>query len=128
MCRATTTVATLILAFALAGCSSPRRWFTNRSIVRDPLVQFPTGGGIYVKIEQTERFGRRERTPEQYVWEQPDRPAKVLAVIGDPRPARVDPASRTSEIADDGESVRLLESGRTIATFDYPAGTATFAR
>src|SRR5688500_13897666 len=104
MRRAATALATLILALALAGCSSPRRWFTNTSIVRDPLVQFPTGGGIYARIEQTERLGRVERN-EEYVWDQPGRPAKVLAVLGDRPPGHVEPGSLTSQIADDGEIV-----------------------
>jgi hypothetical protein len=119
--------ATLICVALAAGCTSPRRWFTNTSTVRDNVVRLPDGGRIYVQIEQQEALGRRaKRTLPAYVWEQPDRLPKVLKVTGEAARA-IDAAAATSEVSDDGNVVRLVEAGRAVATFDYVAGTATFA-
>ena len=118
---------TLALSILLGGCTSPKRWFTNKSTVRDALVKLPNDGAIYVEIEQTEGLGQRERQLARYVWEQPGRQIKVLTVSGNSAPpAALDRASCTSHLSVDGNTADLLSKGRVVATFDYQAGTATF--
>ena len=115
----------LALLISLGGCTAPKRWFTNKSTVRDALVKLPNDGAIYVEIEQTEGLGHHERQPPRYVWEQPGREAKVLTVTGERRlPATVDPASCTFRLSEDGNTAELMSNGRVLATFDYAAGTA----
>jgi len=121
-------VAGVIVLFAVAGCTHPKRWFSNRSTVRDTVVALPEGGAIRVEIEQTESLGRTTQYQRRYVWDQPGRERKALKVIGsaDDSSASFNPAACTARVSDDGNVAELLNNDRAIATFDYAAGTATF--
>jgi hypothetical protein len=120
-------LAIVVTAIFLGGCTSPKRWFSNRSLVRDTVVKLPGDGAVYVEIEQTESFGHAaKRQPPRYLWEQPGRETKVLNVTGE-RPADMTTNSLSSRLSGDGNIAELLANGRVIATFNYTAGTATFA-
>jgi hypothetical protein len=112
----------------VAGCTHPKRWFSNRSLVRDTVVALPGDGAIHVEVEQTDGLGRTTQYQRSYVWDQPGRERKVLKVsgAGDDSFASVDPAACTARVSDDGNVAELLAAGRVIATFDYAAGTVTF--
>jgi hypothetical protein len=119
-----------ILAIAgcllLAGCACQHR-ASNRSIVRDTLARFPDGGGVYVEIEQEESPRGQVRVREETLfWEQPNRARKTLIASRRAIPANDYTLTKT-ELSDDGDRATVLKDGRTIATFDYAAGTATFA-
>jgi hypothetical protein len=121
----------LLFAFFAAllfgsGCTHPKRWFSNRSIVRDTLVKLPDDGGVFVEVVQTESFGHAKQDPPRYLWRQPGRETRVLTVTGTP-PAALDPASCSSRLSEDGNVAELLANGRVVATFNYTAGSATFA-
>jgi hypothetical protein len=121
-------VAGVIVLLAVAGCTHPKRWFSNRSTVRDTIVALPDGGAICVEVEQTETLGRTTQYHRRYVWDQPGRERKMLKVSGpaDDSSVPFDPAARTARVSDDGNVAEVLAGGRVIATFDYAAGTATF--
>jgi hypothetical protein len=120
-------LAIVAAALLVGGCTHPKRWFSNRSLVRDTVVKLPGDGAIFVEIEQTESFGHpSKRQPPRYVWEQPGRETKVLNVTGE-RPADMTTNSLSSRLSGDGNIAELLANGRVIATFNYTAGTARFA-
>jgi len=120
----------LVAAALIVGCTHPKRWFSNRSLVSDTIVALPGGGEIRVEVEQTESTGHAAQHVRRYVWDQPGRERKVLSVVrvGDAPSPQLDPASYTSRVSDDGNVAELLaRDGRVLATFNYSAGTATFA-
>ena len=111
---------------AVCGCAHPKRWFSNRSMVRDTLVELPDDGGIFIEVEQVEGLGRSERRATRYVWDQPGRARKVLDRTGDPDVIDLSPGPVSSRVSADGNVAELLRDGRVVATFDYATGTATF--
>jgi hypothetical protein len=110
----------------IGGCTHPKRWFTNRSMIRDALVQLPADGGIFIEVEQVEGLGRSERRATRYVWDQPGRARKVLDRSGDLDVIDLSPGPISSRVSADGNVAELLRDGHIVATFDYRAGTATF--
>ena len=116
---------TIVVVVSLLTCGCTRL-FTNKSIVRDPIVQLPHGGDIAAEDLQSESFGHVTREPTELVWSEPSRPRKVLTVTsGSLNGANLSGA--TPQIADDGNRVQMMKDGRAVATFDYAAGTAEFS-
>ena len=118
----------LMFLLMMNGCAHPKRWFSNRSIVRDTLVKLPDDGGVFVEVEQDEGLGRPQHRATRYVWDQPGRARKVLNATGALPAGAFDPALASSRLSEDGNVAELLANGRVVATFDYIAGTATFAK
>ena len=117
-------VVVVVTSLLTCGCT---RLFTNKSIVRDAIVQLPHGGDISAEVLQSESFGHVTQRETDLIWSEPNRPRKVLVVTsGSIEGANL--AGAIPEIAADGNRVRMLKDGRPVATFDYAAGTAEFAR